>query len=365
MKCFVLMPFSQEYLDTYNKCIKPAVTSQGYECSRADDPLAPRNIISDIIQEIFSADIIIADISGANANVFYELGIAHTIANKTIIIKELDGKEIPFDLGNYRIIHYAKNTESEQQKFIAVLIRAIKDLDKWSLTSTNPVQDFRPIKYSIPLQHQYQLEGRIDVLEKELSEISKAAEAPQLYIKHKAPNELQIELAINKAKKSLTFQGISLMSLVNGRNTNLLVNKLTASEFEHISMIIAHPANIQKGSKVQGEILHFLEYNQVGILLRAGEKMGCRIKLYISKEFVRYSATYVDEGTPYGIIRVAFPMFGLILQESPITLISHKKNPDVYNCFYNSLIKFRERIGKPIISVDKLREFRESMFDID
>ena len=95
-KCFVLMPFAREMRQVFEHAIKPAAKASGYDCFRADDASGPRNIISEIIDNIFKSDVIVADITGNNPNVFFELGVAQTIANKTIMICEKVWRETSF-----------------------------------------------------------------------------------------------------------------------------------------------------------------------------------------------------------------------------------------------------------------------------
>ncbi len=87
-KCFVLMSFDSDRLEVYNHAIAPAVEAAGFECHRADDAFRSEAIISKIIRNIFRDDVIVADISGFNPNVLYELGVAHAVGDKTIIICE-------------------------------------------------------------------------------------------------------------------------------------------------------------------------------------------------------------------------------------------------------------------------------------
>ena len=77
-KCFVLMPFANEFLEVYES-IREVI--EGYElnfvCLRADDLLGGGYIMDDVLRGIGEAEIVIADLTGRNPNVFYELGIAH------------------------------------------------------------------------------------------------------------------------------------------------------------------------------------------------------------------------------------------------------------------------------------------------
>jgi hypothetical protein len=74
------MPFREKWSDyIYREYIKPVVESQGISVKRSDEMFG-RNVLEDIWGAIYSCRIIVADISAPNENVFYELGIAHTLA---------------------------------------------------------------------------------------------------------------------------------------------------------------------------------------------------------------------------------------------------------------------------------------------
>ena len=80
-RCFIIMPFGKYGTDEYSRnqsiyrdMIKPVVKDCGYEAIRADELEHLGNITRDIIENLHSSDLVVADLSGRNANVFYELG---------------------------------------------------------------------------------------------------------------------------------------------------------------------------------------------------------------------------------------------------------------------------------------------------
>lgn len=107
---FVLMPFADELTEIYTTFIKQTVESSHFSlvCRRADDIKSNRVVVQDIWKSICEARIIIADITGLNPNVMYELGIAHTLGKETILIYQQSEDEIkfPFDLAHIRRIEY-------------------------------------------------------------------------------------------------------------------------------------------------------------------------------------------------------------------------------------------------------------------
>ena len=107
-KVFMVMPFSDNVADNnYEHSIKPTCESFDLEVRRADEIFSTNPIYEDIVKEIQDASIIIVDITGKNPNVFYELGMAHTLKqNRTIMVTQDDFKEMPFDIAHFRIISY-------------------------------------------------------------------------------------------------------------------------------------------------------------------------------------------------------------------------------------------------------------------
>ena len=107
--CFVLMPFLLEWSDSLYKHLKQILYSKEYSCERADD-LYGSDVLEDIWIAINTAELIIADITSKNPNVFYEIGIAHTLGKKVILLTQ-STDDIPFDFKRFRHIIYKDNTD--------------------------------------------------------------------------------------------------------------------------------------------------------------------------------------------------------------------------------------------------------------
>ena len=103
--CFVLMPFRPSFERLYNEKIKPTVNHCGFKCVKANDLYSPTPIIEDIWIHIYKSQVIIADVTDRNPNVFYEIGIAHTIGKPVIIITQ-NKDDVPFDVSQYRYFQY-------------------------------------------------------------------------------------------------------------------------------------------------------------------------------------------------------------------------------------------------------------------
>ena len=77
--CFVIMPFSSLFNIEYERVIKPAIEECGLRCVRGDEIFSMPHILEDIWKSIRECRLVIAELTSQNANVFYELGIAHAI----------------------------------------------------------------------------------------------------------------------------------------------------------------------------------------------------------------------------------------------------------------------------------------------
>ena len=111
---FTLMPFTESWSDRiWKKLIKPIVEESGFRAVRADD-LYGRDIMEDIWMSLCSCRLVIAEITGRNPNVFYELGLAHSIGKPLILLTQ-NVADIPFDLNRYRHIIYEDNLDGYEK----------------------------------------------------------------------------------------------------------------------------------------------------------------------------------------------------------------------------------------------------------
>lgn len=128
-KCFVVSPIGEEgsnirkHADmVMDHILTPVLTKLDYEVIRADKISGSQSISKNIISNIVDADLIIADLTGHNPNVFYELAVSHTLAKPTIQLMQ-KGDKIPFDLSHQRTIVYELSLDGAA--------KAITDLDKF------------------------------------------------------------------------------------------------------------------------------------------------------------------------------------------------------------------------------------------
>ena len=113
--CFVLMPFGKKmdaagrvtnFDSVYTKIIAPAVSQAGLEPIRADEEKIGGTIHKPMFERLMLCQYAVADITGANPNVFYELGIRHAMRPRSTVIVFGEGTVLPFDIALVRGIAY-------------------------------------------------------------------------------------------------------------------------------------------------------------------------------------------------------------------------------------------------------------------
>jgi len=149
-KLFVIMPFGIKkashlpsgQLDfdyVYANIIKPAGQDAGWNVLRIDELVEPGLVSDQYFREILSADLLLADISAHNANVFYELGVRQAVSTGGTILFAYEGTHIPFDLSTQRVLFYQieEPRADEARKKITHYL-----LNHSELPKGNPVQTY-------------------------------------------------------------------------------------------------------------------------------------------------------------------------------------------------------------------------------
>jgi hypothetical protein len=127
--CFTIMPFGGWLDDYYESIYCPAIEAAGLAPKRADDLFTPSSIVTDIWNYTKKAKMLLADLTGKNPNVFYELGLAHALAKPVILVAE-SMEDIPFDLRALRIIIYDKNAPNWGRILKDKIENAIEEVQK-------------------------------------------------------------------------------------------------------------------------------------------------------------------------------------------------------------------------------------------
>jgi hypothetical protein len=127
-RAFIVMQFTPPYNDLYNDVISK-ICEQEYKIKpvRSDEIYGPGIIIGDIEKQIIESKFVIAEITPANPNVYYEVGFARALRKPTILIAE-KGTELPFDVSPFRVLFYEnsisgkKNIEDALRKHLKAIL---------------------------------------------------------------------------------------------------------------------------------------------------------------------------------------------------------------------------------------------------
>jgi len=136
-RCFVISPIGapasdmREHADAvFDYYIEPAVSAAGIEALRSDHLDEPGRITEQMFQEIAAANVCVAILTGYNPNVFYELAAAQFMRKPLIVLIEA-GNPLPFDVADWRAIHYDLRPRSVASRFYAETIgEHVKAIEK-------------------------------------------------------------------------------------------------------------------------------------------------------------------------------------------------------------------------------------------
>ncbi|MGD9477050.1 hypothetical protein [Shinella sp. G-2] len=145
--CFVVSPIGADDSDArvnadwlLDGIIKPVMTEHyaDFDVVRADTIASPGLIDSQIIRPLLEAELVIADLTGLNPNVFYEIGIRHVV-RLPIVHMHREGEPIPFDITTFRSVHYARNTFQQVEQSKVRLRKTLEAVFEGSHEVENPV----------------------------------------------------------------------------------------------------------------------------------------------------------------------------------------------------------------------------------
>jgi hypothetical protein len=126
---FVLMPFDSSFDDIYKFGIKGAADEVGAYAERVDEQMYSGGILDRIFNQISKADAIVADMTGRNPNVFYEVGYAHALG-KVVLLLTKNASDIPFDLKHRPHTVYEGKIEALRTALVTRLQWAIAESRK-------------------------------------------------------------------------------------------------------------------------------------------------------------------------------------------------------------------------------------------
>lgn len=240
--CFVIAPISSPGTDIRRRSdqvlkhiITPALDGLGYEIVRADMISEPGIITSQIIQHILEDDLVIADLTGKNPNVFYELAIRHMVRKPVIQISQ-SGETIPFDVAASRVIqfdHRDLDSAAECRGGIRAQAKAIANDPNLVNSPISAAIDLESVRQSEnPLAASIiEMSSRLGSLE---AAISSSQDRPGLTVK--STEHDRRELMHNRA----------LLEQVNRQLASLYSSELYVPQFDRVPQMVVTAEQAQK-----------------------------------------------------------------------------------------------------------------------
>jgi hypothetical protein len=274
---FVLMPFDEEFNDVYKHLIYDCLLSAGYTVKRANDIKSQNNILGDIVGGIVNSDLIVADLTGANPNVYYELGISHAL-NKNVILITQAIKDLPFDLRSYRVVsystHFAKMNQAKKE-----LSELAVEAFNGSLPFGNPLKDFGSINASLELtvspaapRESKVSEGGLGLFDYLIMLEDGFDELTKLVTGVGGKLELELTPQITEASKELTSDNLTT------KQRREIIRKLATHVHEYSTFLVPTNANYRRLMK---DIESALENMLSGNFDFADEKSASELQSFL------------------------------------------------------------------------------------
>lgn len=225
--CFVISPIGREGTEVYKNfkevldhIIKPAVANSGYklEVLRADEIEKPGSFIKDILRRLLDSFVVIADLTDQNPNVFYELGVRHSLSPRTILIAQ-NIEFVPSDLREYRVIIYDRSFDGAI-KFSERLSKYLKQIFDDPDQSDNPVLDRLPERIGSNINSQEK--GLVEFKE-QMSIVLSSESEPTIEEKQKVktdePSRPKMGLIDAQEAATIFFEtAFAVLGIMNGAN---------------------------------------------------------------------------------------------------------------------------------------------------
>lgn len=162
-------PRNRSDLDKLFDLIKLFLEREGYVVRRSD---SAGNILESIVHDIHKSSIIVAILTGLNPNVMYELGIAHGLRKKTILLTE-EITELPFDLKGYNCLKYEYGSGEKHKAFGRDIKKLIEKISSGEQHTFGPVETHLQISdYSVSLYEKRVCKRRLETLFREVSALT-------------------------------------------------------------------------------------------------------------------------------------------------------------------------------------------------
>lgn len=232
--CFVIAPIGEEGTEIRRRSdqvlkhiITPAVNECGYKTIRADKISDPGMITSQVIQHLIKDALVIADLTGRNPNVFYELAIRHAIKKPIVQIIQI-GEPIPFDVAQSRTIHVDHHDLDSASCCRDELIKQIQSVEKDSSDVDTPIStaiDLQSLRQSgNPLEKSSaDIIQMLQDIRSKVGEISETYRRPSMH-----PSMIdEISIIINNILKLLKLKKNEKLSHLKIEEAKMLLWRIT------------------------------------------------------------------------------------------------------------------------------------------
>jgi tetratricopeptide (TPR) repeat protein len=155
---FVAMPFGKktghdgkpiDFNAVYNDLLKPAIETAGFTVFRVDEEQAAGDIKTDMFQELLIADLVVADLTLDNPNVWYELGIRHALRARGILVVQGATDKQPFGIDTYHSLNYTLKNGRPDSSTLESDKKTLTDMVKATLASRHDLR-ISPVYQLLP-----------------------------------------------------------------------------------------------------------------------------------------------------------------------------------------------------------------------
>jgi hypothetical protein len=167
---FVISPFEEPYNSYWTELFRPALAGVGLSPKRGDSMFRAGNVVRQIWELISESVVVLAEVSEQNANVYYELGLAHAIGKPCVLLTR-DASSIPFDLRSQRHIVYDTQRVRWSDELLADIARSVEEtLAAPELSTVFPqhVPGLVDDDQSVTTAHLRMLQASVDSLRRQL-----------------------------------------------------------------------------------------------------------------------------------------------------------------------------------------------------
>ena len=119
------MPFEERFELVFDAALRPAALDAGYDLRRVDRESFTGDIVKEITRLVRASVCVLADLSGLNDNVIYEIGLAHGCRRDVIQLSSTHLRDLPFNLRNNKTIHYRHDRLPQLRRHLAAEIAAV------------------------------------------------------------------------------------------------------------------------------------------------------------------------------------------------------------------------------------------------